>query len=313
MTDSVVSRLGQINLSGDEFALFLKQFGGEVLTEFEQATVFKSRHFVRQIRNGRTAQFPNIGTVSSHYHTPGKFIDGQQVPHAETLISVDGLLVAPVFIAQIDELMNHYDVRGPYATEMGRELAYQYDMNVARMFVKAARSPSPLIGRPGGSVISKADIDSDMDALRTALFAAAQIFDEKKVSSADRNVFVRPAQYYLMVQDTMLLDKEYSGSANISAGTIETAAGLTIVKTNHIPGDDDSNNEDILPKYRDDYSNTVAIVGNRWGVGTVQLMDISMEADWEPRRQGTFMIAKMAVGHGVLRPECAIELSKASV
>ena len=57
MTNSTVSRLGQINASGSADALFLKQFGGEILTEFEKSTVFKSRHFVRQIRNGKTAQF----------------------------------------------------------------------------------------------------------------------------------------------------------------------------------------------------------------------------------------------------------------
>jgi hypothetical protein len=37
-------------------------------------------------------------------------------------------------------------------------------------------------------------------------------------------------------------------------------------------------------------------------------MDISLETDWEVRRQGTFMVAKMAVGHGILRADCAIEL-----
>lgn len=55
MTNSIVSRIGQINTAGADDALFLKQFGGEILTEFEQATVFKNRHFVRQIKNGKTA------------------------------------------------------------------------------------------------------------------------------------------------------------------------------------------------------------------------------------------------------------------
>jgi hypothetical protein len=55
MTNSTVSRVGQINTAGAVDALFLKQFGGEILTEFEESTVFKSRHFVRQIRNGKSA------------------------------------------------------------------------------------------------------------------------------------------------------------------------------------------------------------------------------------------------------------------
>lgn len=309
MTNSTVSRLGQINAAGADDALFLKQFGGEILTEFEESTVFKSRHFVRQITNGKTAQFPLIGTVNSSYHTPGNFIDGQAVPHAETTITVDGLLIAPVFIAKIDELMNHYDVRGPYATEMGRELAQQYDQNVARMFVAAARATSPLTGRPGGSVITHANMATDAAQLEASFFAGAQLFDEKKVGPGDRNCFLRPAQYYLMAQREKLLNKEYSGSANISTGTIETVAGITIVKTNNVPSTNQTADAGIHAKYRADYSKTVGVMGNRWAVGTVQLMDISLESEWEIRRQGTFMVAKMAVGHDKLRPECAIELA----
>jgi hypothetical protein len=76
-------------------ALFSSSSRGEILTELEETTVFKPRHFVRQISNCKSAQFPSISTVNSSLHTPGNFIDGQQVKHAETIISIDGLLVAP--------------------------------------------------------------------------------------------------------------------------------------------------------------------------------------------------------------------------
>lgn len=39
MTNSTVSRVGQVNQAGAVDALFLKQFGGEILTEFEETTV----------------------------------------------------------------------------------------------------------------------------------------------------------------------------------------------------------------------------------------------------------------------------------
>lgn len=305
MTNSVVSRLGQINAAGADDALFLTQFGGEIMTEFEKSTVFKNNHFTRQIRNGKSAQFPFIGTVSSSYHTPGNFIDGQAVNHAQKVISIDGLLVAPVFIAQIDELENHYDVRGPYATEMGRELALQYDTMVARTAVLAARASSPLTGRSGGSVIDSANMATSSSEMATALFSAAQTFDQKDIPAADRNSYWRPAQYYLMAQNTTLINKDYSGMGSIASGKIETVAGIDLIKTNRVPS---TNVATGLAKYQGDFSKTVAVVMNRWAVGTVQLMDIALEREYEIRRQGTFMVAKMAVGHDVLRPDCAIEL-----
>jgi hypothetical protein len=40
-------------------------------------------------------------------------------------------------------------------------------------------------------------------------------------------------------------------------------------------------------------------------------MDLAAESEYDIRRQGTLMVAKYAVGHGILRPEAAVELAKA--
>ena len=80
-------------------------------------------------------------------------------------------------------------------------------------------------------------------------------------------------------------------------------ANITNVKTNNVPSVDDTANADFHAKYRADFSNTVGVLTNRMVVGTVQLMDMAFESEWEIRRQGTFMVAKMAVGHDKLRPD----------
>lgn len=53
MSNAVVSRLGQNNLSGDELSLFLEVFSGEVLVQFEQMTKFLDKHQIRTISSGR--------------------------------------------------------------------------------------------------------------------------------------------------------------------------------------------------------------------------------------------------------------------
>ena len=47
--------------------------------------------------------------------------------------------------------------------------------------------------------------------------------------------------------------------------------------------------------------------------GTVQLLDLGLDSEFEIRRQGTFMVAKYAVGHDVLRADCSIELATGAV
>ena len=43
MTDAVVSHLGQVNKTGDEWALFLKNYSGEVLTSFVESYQLEGR------------------------------------------------------------------------------------------------------------------------------------------------------------------------------------------------------------------------------------------------------------------------------
>ena len=59
------------------------------------------------------------------------------------------------------------------------------------------------------------------------------------------------------------------------------------------------------------YLHTVAIIAHTSAVGTVKLMDLAVESEYDIRRQGTLMVAKYAVGHGALRPEAAVQIQTA--
>lgn len=56
MANMVPSRLGQKDGAGSATALFLKVYGGEVLTAFEETNVMMERHVVRSISSGKSAQ-----------------------------------------------------------------------------------------------------------------------------------------------------------------------------------------------------------------------------------------------------------------
>ena len=57
-----------------------------------------------------------------------------------------------------------------------------------------------------------------------------------------------------------------------------------------------------------DLSNYVALISHPSAVGTVKLMDLAVESEYDIRRQGTLMVAKMAIGSGFLRPEACVEI-----
>lgn len=79
MANWTIARPGQIEAAGDENALFLKVFSGEVLATFDKKNVMLPITQVQTIPSGKSAQFPVTGIVTSGYHTPGVEIVGQAV------------------------------------------------------------------------------------------------------------------------------------------------------------------------------------------------------------------------------------------
>lgn len=320
MSNSTPSRFGSINGAGDVDALFLKVFSGEVLTSFEQTQVTMDKHYMRSITNGKSAQFPVTGRSTAEYHTPGTELLGNTIKSNEKVIVIDDILVGHSFIADIDEAKTHFDVRSIYSTEIGRALANQMDKHVLQTGVLAARTAKTIndADQFGGSVIYEtgtADFETNGDDLADAMFAAAQLLDEKDVPAEDRFMFVRPAQFYALAKSTKVINRDWGGEGSYAAGNVIRVAGITIVKTNNLPSGVVANGTTAAGtgnRYAGDFTNTVGLVMHKSAVGTVKLRDLSVKSEYDLRRLGNLIVATYAVGHGVLRPESAVEIRAAA-
>lgn len=315
MANATVSRLGQIEQAGDAKALFLKVFAGEVLTAFETQVILKDKTRQRTITSGKSAQFPATFQASGGYHTPGTEIVGKAISHNEVVIPIDDLLISDVFIANIDEAMNHYDVRAPYTTEMGRYLAKFYDANIARNIFRAANGGALFTGDVGGSQVIDADGRTNAISLAGSIWAAKQALEERDVPVDMTQVYAAflPAQWYLLAQEpTLILNRDVDGDGSYSKGEFSLIGGVQVAKSNNLPwGTDDSANAALPTDYRVNMTNTVGCVFVESAAATVQLMGLAMESEYDIRRQGTLMVGKYAVGHGPLRNKSAVEIAVA--
>jgi len=306
-------RAGQVNSSGATDALFLKVFGGEILTAFEQSQVVVDKHTVRQISHGKSAQFPATWKVSAAYHTAGAEILGQTSNLNERVIAIDDQLIASVAIPSIDEAMNHYDYRSIYSRECGIELANTWDRNVLQVGVNAARASTTVTGGDGGTVLTSSGTlyRTSSSDLAAGIYSGIQAMDEKNNPDADgRNVFMRPAQFYLLAQDKTLYNTDYAaGNGNFKDGTVFQIGGAKLVKTNNFPI---TNITTGPATYQGNFALTVGLLMSTRAVGTVKLLDLAQEMSWDMRRQVTLLLAKYAIGHGILRPEAAVELKTTS-
>jgi hypothetical protein len=330
--DTTPSRLGQINASGDANALFLKVFSNEILTTFDEANIMKDLHTVRSISSGKSAQFPVTGIASAKYHTPGQDIldSGNSylsaIKHNEKIINIDDMLVSSTFIANIDEVKNHYSVRSIYAKEIGKALAKRFDLAVMKTWVAAARTSTPNVtgGNAGTSVDTNNGLDTAAEII-DALFGMAQKLDENDVpNDGQRFAVLTPAQYYkLLTSDNIAVNRDVDGVGSVSKGTVPMVAGIKLYKSQHLQDlvtlgaeasqdqDDDNAANDVFggngTGYNGDLSDTGLIGGHPAAVGTVKLLDLATESDYSVAHQGTLFVAKYALGHGILRPECAVE------
>jgi len=341
-------------------ALFLKMFSGEIITTFEVNNVMMPLHRVRTISSGKEAQFPVTGTANALYHTPGESIltsssgldlyaagapSGspttvfnsnanitskyvQQFAHNEKTIKIDDVLTSSVFVADLDQMKNHYDVRSIYTTEIGRALSYVFDRNLIRTVIAGARREENRFGTEApvylGAQISGGSTTS---SIVSALFQAAQKMDEKNVPMQDRHCVLTPEYYYKLVSagsDVINRDYNSEGNGSLASGTIVSVAGIQIHKSNNVPTTNETTVTNVhnSTRIKNDvfgdsgvgygqvnFSTTRGIIFQKEAVGTVKLMDLSVETEYFMDRLGHLILAKYAMGHDVLREECCFELT----
>ena len=320
MANATVSRLGLVNNTGSDFdALFLKVFSGEVLTAFARNNIFNEQlHSVRTITSGKSAQFPVTGTATAAYHTPGTpLVGANQIRHGERIVSIDDLLISQAFVSNLDELKNHYDIRATYADELGKALAKTYDQNVAKVIANASRASSTISGPAGGLTLTlgsgnTASANVDGDEIAAAIYDIAQAFDERDIPPTDRFCVLPPAEYYKLAESaTRTVDVDFNpgGNGSFASGRVQQVAGIPVMMSNNVPQSNVSSNPSGANNaYNGDDSKTIGLVFHKSAVGTVKLMDMTTEisgSDYGIMYQGTLLVAKYALGHGILRPECA--------
>lgn len=322
MTNATPSRLGVVDAAtpanyAQENALFLKVFAGEVLTAFEENNVMKDLHTMRTISSGKSAQFPVTGKANATYHTAGTPLLGtQQIPHNEVVINIDDMLVADTFIANIDEAKNHYDVRAEYARLLGMALAKRFDEQTLRVGILAARATANILNGNGGTTLNLGfggGTPLTGYDIAEGIFTAAQTLDEKDAPETERVAILTPAHYYALVRDNVAINRDWGGLGSYADGEVLRIAGIEIVKSNHIPNGVVAAAAGENNTYNGDFTNTIGLVMQKQAIGTVKLMDLAVErtsGDFEVMYQGTLMTAKYAMGHGILRPDCAVELKE---
>ncbi|MAI82593.1 MAG: hypothetical protein CMQ74_07375 [Gammaproteobacteria bacterium] len=334
-----LSRIGQVKGAGATWgagasgldtdrALMLKLGSAEVMEAFMTATVFKGKTRERNIRGGKSVAFPITGKMTAAYHQPGTELTGTINDPSdlnERVISLDALMVADAAIYNVDELMSFFDVRQIYTKELGRALAVEYDKRVARMiFAAASNTTEPLnktsnAGRIGQGLTlgtdytaSGATRQAKGDALVNAIFDARVGFETKDVSIDDMYAVFTPEDYYLISQSSRAINADFGGAGTIADGRTLRVAGIPILSSNHVT---QSAYTLVAGDHNGDYAQNLSkckgLIFNKEAVGVVSLLSPALQLtgeEWRVVHQADLMVARQALGMGVLRAESACKI-----
>jgi hypothetical protein len=332
MANVNLTRPGQANQAGDSRALLLKLFTGEVYESFRNNLIAKNLVQSRTLRNGREAQFIHTGKMTAGFHTPGSPILGNGTgtngapAQAETTITVDQLLISSAFLYELDEVLAHYDLRGPISRQIGQALAEHYDRRIFRVLDRAATAAAPVTGEPGGFTVKLgANNEYNAQAIVDGFFEAAAVLDERSAPREGRVAVLSPRQYYSLISsvDTNILNREIGntqGNLNSGEGLYEIA-GIKIYKSNNLPflgkygtstgptiENTDATNEKNSYGATTDFTNSCGLIFHRDAAAVVETIGPSVETtsgDVSVMYQGDLVVGKVAMGAGAVRVSVA--------
>lgn len=304
---------------GDQLALFLKVFSGEVLTAFTRASKVMNNHMIKTIDSGKSTSFPVMGRGKAHYLPAGSNLDDlrEAIPHNEVVINIDGLLTSDVLITDIFEAMNHYDVRGEYAKQLGEALAIAADgATVAEIAKLVKKNTENITGLGKGIVVEKtitggAGINYETGkAVIDGLLEMKAKWTTQYVPEEERFAYITPEVESAIITSKDAINRDYGAVASIVDGNIDKLCGFKIIAVPHLKagGADKTGMLGTAPEgheFPTDYAGALAVCAHRTAVATVKLKDLQLEHARRPELQADMIIAKNAVGHGGLRPEAS--------
>lgn len=306
---------------------YLVRYMQIVFHVYKDMTLFQNLVKRQTLAKGaKSGIFYFTGTKEAKFLARAQEATGVAMKYNAKTIELDDIMYSDSFIADVDEHMSVMDVISENAREDGIALAKELDYQVNIMINKSATLNYPVempdgSTRPGGTeIVLAAAGDEDVpEKLIAAIKAVAQSFDEKNVPMEDRNLVVKPATFYTLLDAEKLLNVDYSqGNGGYAEAKLKGVVGFKLLVSNLLVDFDPSTEwvdkyTGLQAKYNHDCSNTIALGFNKDSVGIVMARSMKVEKGREFKAQGEFVMTTMFKGVDTLNPTGAARILKATV
>jgi hypothetical protein len=325
-----LSRLGQQRGAGSTDALFLDLGSDELLTAYDKKKIFSSTVKEQTIKGGRSMRFIVTGRRRAGYHVPGTPIDGTTNAPSDRnsrILYLDGLLISDETIYDLDELREHPSTRAEIMHQLGQALADERESRIARILFAAANVTTEVLakttntGRTGDKItlsagFAAASNEAKGDELYAAIKALAILKQKKHVPMENMVCVVTPDVAGLLADSKRVINADFNGGGGANGSVREVFAGriygVPIYWSNFVtqPAYTLQTGDNSNSAYAQDLSKCQAILYHRDAMGVLNLRQPKLQmtasgGDYNVQYQSQLLVASMAIGMGVLSPECA--------
>lgn len=262
----------------------------------------------------KSASFAVMGRTRAKYLAPGNSLDDQRkkMEHNERVIAIDGLLTADCLITDIDDAMNHYDVRVEYSRQLGEALAMGADCAIINELANEAAKDAKFkdgnildngVGADKVLGTGKAfefvtglEISQEAEygnKILEGLLAARAQMTKNYVPQGDRYCLLTPEGYSAVMKALMPDAANYHALFDPNTGKLQTICGFEVIEVPHLLNDGIDGKHALNTKI--ETAGLQGIVFHRSAVGTVKLKDLAMERARRAEYQADQIIAKYAI------------------
>lgn len=251
---------GGVN-SGAVNPLYIEQYGGEVEHRILKDSFMRQFFTFKSVRGTDTITNDRMGFTALQKVSRGIRPTDSSPTFDNISVKVDTIVLARTNQFLLDDFLAHLDVRKEVGMEHGKTIGKFFDEAFIVQGIKAAQitNVSPAGVSSGGwegvtpyanvprtapegfqgatpIMLAAANDELDPDKLERAIQDMCQKIEEKDIELSGGVVLVRPAQYYVLLRNSKLLDRDYSEmNGDYAKGKVLMANGVRIQTTNRFP------------------------------------------------------------------------------
>lgn len=320
----VLTRPGQVNQTGDTFALHVSQYAGHVEGTIERRSVLADWVQMRSVRGSSTFHNYAVGETALGVVVPGKAPEATGVDFNKASVTVDTLVYARNVTPLLDTFQTEYDARKEIGQEHGKKIAKFRDqamfiqgakaaMRTNSAFYDATTARDPL-GHGGGNVVTfAAGVDIQDPAKVYAKFGELETNMAKRdVIWADEGMIavLDPDVFNALRNAEQIINGEYiTADGTTKEGLVFKTYGIPVVRSNNLPRTNITghflSNARNNNAYDGDFTKLAGIVISPRALLAGETIPLETDVWYNKDFKSWYIDAHMAFGVGVNRAEYA--------